>query len=319
MRHYFLFFILSIVLISCDKEPNHIIDVSAIDVDFKLSRFDQDFYLSQPEDLPILKRKYPLLFPENTPDSVWLAKKTDKDELELFQATQEKYADLTTLKLELEALFKHIKYYNAGFVAPNVITILSNIDYEYRTIYRNDLLLISLDVYMGKESIFYADFPGYIKENNTQERIAVDVAQQIIDANLKPSRNRTFLGKMILEGKKLYALDLYLPQKKDVFKIGYSEDKLNWAVANESEVWRYFIENNLLYSTDTKLNTRFLDEAPFSKFYLAQDTQSPGRIGQWIGWQIVRSFMENNDVSLQALMAMNEEEVFNKSKYKPRK
>ena len=106
-----------------------------------------------------------------------------------------------------------------------------------------------------------ADYPTYIKENNTSERIVVDVANKIIDAQVRPSANRTFLGKMIAAGKKLYLLDLYLPLKEDQMKIGYSKDKFDWAIANESQVWRYFIENNLLYSTDTKLNKRFLDEA----------------------------------------------------------
>jgi uncharacterized protein YjaZ len=124
---------------------------------------------------------------------------------------------------------------------------------------------------------------------------------------------------MIHEGKKMYLLDLYLPSKSDPIKIGYSKDKFDWATMNEEQVWRYFIENDLLYSTNTQLNKRFIENAPFSKFYLSEDTKSPGRIGQWIGWQIVRSYMVNNDVSLQDLLSMNEEEIFKNSKYKPRK
>jgi uncharacterized protein YjaZ len=80
----------------------------------------------------------------------------------------------------------------------------------------------------------------------------------------------------------------------------------------------YFIEKKLLFSTDTKLNKRFLENAPFSKFYLHQDRQSPGRIGVWIGWQIVKSFMQNNDVSLQKLLTTDSEDIFNKSRYKPK-
>jgi uncharacterized protein YjaZ len=124
---------------------------------------------------------------------------------------------------------------------------------------------------------------------------------------------------MIHEGKKMYLLDLYLPSKLDPIKIGYPKDKFDWATMNEEQVWRYFIENDLLYSTDTQLNKRFIENAPFSKFYISEDTKSPGRIGQWIGWQIVRSYMVNNDVSLQDLLSMNEEEIFKNSKYKPRK
>jgi hypothetical protein len=101
--------------------------------------------------------------------------------------------------------------------------------------------------------------------------------------------------------------------------LGFTKQKYDWSITNEEQVWKYFIENNLLYSTETKLNKRFLEAAPFSKFYLSEDKNSPGRIGQWIGLQIIRSFMDNNDVSLSDLLIKNEEEIFKNSKYKPRK
>jgi uncharacterized protein YjaZ len=78
------------------------------------------------------------------------------------------------------------------------------------------------------------------------------------------------------------------------------------------------VENEYLYSTETRLNQRFLDPAPFSKFGLELDNESPGRLGRYIGWQIVRSFMENNEINLKQLLTMPEEEIFKKSNYKPR-
>ncbi len=84
--------------------------------------------------------------------------------------------------------------------------------------------------------------------------------------------DRTFIGKMITEGKKLYVLEKYLPTSNDYEKIGYSEEKYNWAIENEKQVWKYFIENKLLFSTDTELNQRFLELAPFSKFYRSEDS-----------------------------------------------
>jgi uncharacterized protein YjaZ len=59
--------------------------------------------------------------------------------------------------------------------------------------------------------------------------------------------------------------------------------------------------------------------APYSKFYTEDDAKSPGRVGQYIGWQIVRSFMKKNEVSLQKLIHLDEEEIFKKSGYKPKK
>ena len=73
-----------------------------------------------------------------------------------------------------------------------------------------------------------------------------------------------------------------------------------------------------MYSTDNMLNQRFLDQAPFSKFGLELDNESPGRLGRYIGWQIVRAFMEKNPVSLKQMLTMSEEEIFKQSNYKPR-
>ena len=41
--------------------------------------------------------------------------------------------------------------------------------------------------------------------------------------------------------------------------------------------------------------------------------------GIWIGWQIVKSYMTYNQVSLPEMMATPPIDIFNRSKYKPKK
>ena len=319
MRFYFTVLMVLCLFFSCSDKNVSKIDVSKINTNFSINRYDVDFYTSTINTLPKVKEKYPYLFPIEFTDSIALEKMKDKQEQELFAETQKIYKDFSSSENHLKLLFKHIKYYNPQFEAPKVVTMLSNIDYESRAIYADSLMLISLDVYLGKEHLFYADYPKYIKQNNTKEHIVVDVANAIIDKQIYPSKKRRFIDKMIHQGKKMYLLNLYLPQVSNQQKIGYSQEKYNWAKTNEEQTWMYFIDRKLLFSTDTKLNQRFLENAPFSKFYLEQDSLSPGRIGVWMGWQIVNSFMQNNDVSLQELLKMDEEIIFKKSKYKPKK
>jgi gliding motility-associated lipoprotein GldB len=304
---------------SCSDKNLNQIDVTKIDVDFSVKRYDIDFYSTTKESLPKLKQKYPYLFPDEFTDSLFFAKIKDTEEQELFAETQKVYQDFSSEENELTSLFKHVKYYNSKFKEPTVITMLTNIDYTNRVLYADSLLFVSLDVYLGENHKFYGDYPKYIKENTTKNHMIVDVASSIINTQVYPSIKRDFIGKMVNEGKKMYLLDLYLPSIPDYEKIGYSQDKLNWAAANEEQIWMYFIERKLLFDTDTKLNQRFLENAPFSKFYMEQDHLSPGKIGVWIGWQIVRSYMKHNDVSLQELLKIDESDLFNKSKYKPKK
>ena len=222
MRKYFFIFTLLFIMLSCDSKDKNLVDVSAVKVEFTIDRFDIDFYSTKEEMLLETKEKYPLFFPKNTPDSVWVNKIKNKDEQELFAETQKVFSNIDFLQNDLEQLFKHIKYYNPKFKAPNIITMLSNIDYENRVIYADSLLLISLDVYLGKKHKFYNDYPKYIKENNTKEHLIVDVANAIINKQILPLNNRSFLSKMIYEGKKLYLLEMYLPTISTKEKSSYS-------------------------------------------------------------------------------------------------
>ena len=108
------------------------------------------------------------------------------------------------------------------------------------------------------------------------------------------------------------------PQIEDL--LGYTPEELDWAFANEEQIWRYFIENELLYSTNAALDARFLDPAPFSKFRLALDNQSPGRLGRFLGWQILRAFVSKNEtLTLQEVLDFPADEILKQSNYKPKR
>ncbi|PQJ75799.1 gliding motility lipoprotein GldB [Polaribacter gangjinensis] len=319
MRFTWAFLMILCVIFSCNTQKKSTIDVSKISIDYEIKRFDIDFYTATKETLPNVKVTYPYLFPESFSDSISLEKIADKQEQELFAETQKVYKDFSDIEKQLTSFFKHVKYYNPNFKAPDVVTIQSNIDYENRVIYADSLLLISLDVFLGKNHPFYADFPNYIKQNNTKEHLIVTIAETFINQQIRPTINRSFIAKMVHEGKKIALLDWYLPSISEVEKMGYSKEKWQWAVENEAQIWAYFMEEKLLFSTETNLNKRFLEDAPFSKFYREQDNLSPGKIGVWLGWQIVQSYLKHNDVSLQEFLKKDETELFNQSKYKPKK
>ena len=117
----------------------------------------------------------------------------------------------------------------------------------------------------------------------------------------------------------MYKRQALLPDTSDAFKIGYTQDEIDWAVTNAPQIYVYFTEEQLFFSDDKRLNQRFLDPAPFSKFFSENDTKSPGRIAAWMGWQICRSYLDKNkDLSLQEfLMEPDLVKIFNNSGYKP--
>ncbi|MBT8260037.1 MAG: gliding motility lipoprotein GldB, partial [Bacteroidia bacterium] len=222
-------------------------------------------------------------------------------------------------KQEIENLFKHLKYYNKTFREPRVITVTNDIDYRNKTIVTDSIVLIALDTYLGKDHRYYDNIQKYLAQNFTPSQIVSDLASQYAFKSIYQSETKTFLDEMIYYGKELYFKDKVIPFKSDAEKIGYTEEDYIWAQENEQYIWENFVEKQYLFDTDTKLVSRFINPAPFSKFGLQLDSESPGKLGRFIGWQIVRAYMKNNNVSLQEMLKTEPVEIFNNSKYKPRK
>ncbi|HBK82970.1 MAG TPA: gliding motility lipoprotein GldB [Flavobacterium sp.] len=320
MKKYFLLLFTILTLVSCKDETKKELDISAIPVQFKVERFDQLFYTSKPKDLGKIKAAYPFLFPKQYQDSVWINKLNDPISRELYNEVQKKYPTLGTLENDIETLLKHVKYYFPETKTPRVITLISEVDVEAKSILTNDFLFISLDCYLGESHQFYETFPEYKRIEFNPSQILPDAVRSFSYDKIAPPKNRTLLSLMIYKGKELYLKDLLIPDVSDFDKIAYTEMKYKWCFENEAEIWTYFIENKLLYDSNPKNEQRFMSDAPFSKFYLEIDPESPGRIGAWLGWQIVKSYANAHpDVSLQELLALDAKILFEESKYKPKK
>ncbi|MEL6974795.1 MAG: gliding motility lipoprotein GldB [Bacteroidota bacterium] len=304
----------------CKKGDETEKKINALEVNLSVARFDRDFATTPPEKLPELKVKYPYLFPAQYPDSIWINKLQDTLQLEIAQEVDKAFGTFDETSLALEDFYKHVTYYFPGETVPKVVTLTSDVNYENRVILADTLLLLGLDNYLGANHKFYQSVPRYIAKGLDKTYLVSDVAGTFSRKVVRVPRGRTFLAKMVYYGKLLYLKDKLVPQLSDAQKIGYVPEELDWAYANEEQIWRYFIENELLYSTNAALDARFLDPAPFSKFRLALDNQSPGRLGRFLGWQIVRAFVAKNEsLTLQEVLDLPADEILKQSNYKPKR
>ena len=311
--------LLFIGLVSCKKESKIEREIEKIPVVFKVERFDKIFYESQPSDLKQIQSQYPFFFPEGNEDTVWTNKLSNPLLRELYNEVQFRYGNLTSLEEDLTSFFGHVQYYFPKYKTPRVITLISEVDLDAKAIYADSIALIALDCYLGNEHRFYADFPKFKRINFDENQILPDLVTSFSYGKIAPPMDKNLLSIMIYHGKELYLKDKLIPNFTDGAKIAYTDEQIAWCKENEDQMWRYFIENNLLYEANIKNEHRFINDAPFSKFYLEIDNESPGRVGQWLGWQIVRSYMENNDTSLTDMLAMDAKTLFERSKYKPKK
>lgn len=320
MKNLFVIFFVILVFWSCDKKSKVEKEVEEIPVSLELHRFEKDFYSGKPEDFQNVKAEYPFFFRDKVSDQVWIDKMKDPLWQEVYKEVEKKYGDFSKEETQLIDLFKHLKYYFPKTKIPVTYTLIGEMDYNNKTFYSRDTLMLSLELYLGREHKYYVnDFPAYQRYGFDESQILPDVVSAFADTKIPPA-GAYFLDQMIRAGKVLYLKDLMLPTVSDADKINYTKEQYEWSLANEGYIWRYFVQDNLLYSTDAKLAPRFIAPAPFSKFYLEIDNESPGRIGEFIGWQIVRSYMENNkEVPLAKMLMMDGRQIFEQSKYKPKK
>lgn len=319
-QKYFLILITIGLFFSCKEEDKNEKAINAIAMDIDVIRFDRLFADATSEDISELKASYPYLFPKQYSDSVWIAKLTDTLQIELEEEVDKVFNDFDTQIEEITSLFKHFKYYFPRFYPPKVITVISDVNYNDRVILADSLLLLGLDNYLGEEHYFYSGLPNYVAKGLDKDYLTSNIASALAKRVNKYPRNRSFLSRMVYYGKELYLIDRLIPNTEDYQKIGYTKEELDWARLNEEQIWRHFIEEELLYSTDAKLDRRFLDPAPFSKFGLELDSESPGRLGRYMGWQIVKAFMEKNpNIGPKQLLSLPADDIFKKSNYKPKR
>lgn len=245
---------------------------------------------------------------------------SDPENKAAYEAVVKQYPDLKWMEKELEDAFAILTKEIAGSIAPVTYTYVSGYDFHMPVKYADSVLIIALDMYLGQnyETYNLMGIPLYISQRYTRDHIVPDVMKEI-GMTLIPEKKDayTLLDAMIEQGKTLFFTDVMLKKSADRFKIGFTQPQLDWCIQNESNLWQFIIENELLYKTDSKAMSMFMVDGPFTSSF-SQD--SPARTGAWLGWQIVRAYMKKNDVPLSRLLSnINSQEILEKSGYKPRK
>lgn len=307
----------SLTFVSCKEKTKKIKLDIPMEVD--LYRFDKAFAEAGPSDLEQLKSDFPMFFDPSLEDSFWYEKMKDTLQIELQTEVLKQFSDITPIKEDVKSVFQYAKHYFPQFEAPVVYTSTTDVAFETKVIYNPPFMVVGLDNYLGSDHHFYEGIQLFFTQNMNIERLPVDVALELAMHFIAPPTDRTFLSQILAYGKLLYFAEHFVPEASEQLIMGYTDEQWAWTEENEVDVWRYFIENETLYDTQASLRQQFIDEAPFSKFYLEIDHESPGRIGQYMGWKIIQAYMRNNDAKLQELALLDAETIFINSKYKPKK
>jgi hypothetical protein len=180
-------------------------------------------------------------------------------------------------------------------------------------------------MYLGERYTYYEGlgFPEYMKRKLKRAYIIPNAMEVMYMYNLHLdatpyNAELPLIEAMINEGKKMYFLEAVLPNTPDSILIGYTRPQDEWCRRSERSIWQYLNEKDLLYKINLMEQKRYTTDGPNTA---GMPTESPGRIGTWLGWQIVRKYMRDagGAISLQELLThRNAKEIFAKANYKPK-
>ncbi len=335
MKKY-LSLIFTIALLACHH--NDIPDVSNIKIDLKVQRFEKDFFSMDTTKILLEMERLRITYPnfindfmnqilgftsKSSPDSVTKYVYLFIRDYRFVKDSADKlYPDFEPVSKDIRKGLQFVKYYFPNYKTPvKIITFIGPFD-GYSDVLTSDALAVGLQLHMGKNFSFYKSdiahdlFPEYITEKFEPAYIPVNCIKNIID-DLYPDKStgKALIEQMVEKGKRLYLMDKFLPYISDYMKIGYTEKQLAYCYKNEAVIWDFFLTNDLLNNSDQNIVKNYIGDSPKTQ-ELGDD--SPGNIGSFAGWQIVKKYMSKNpNVTLQELMEMDARDIYATSRYKP--
>ncbi len=335
-RIFVLILILSgiITLTSC-KHNRLKVDISEIKTNINIVHFGDELFSADTTNLKQsitdLSNKYPDFFNLFTYRIIRIGGISDTNFFDLLhqfltdtmiinvnKMVKDEFGDFNKTEKKTEKAFKYYQYHFPNKTLPAIYFYTSGFNQSVVT--AQNIIGISLDKYLGRDCPYYKmlnSTPEYKVLNMHKDKIPSDVAYAWGASEYESSANTTtLLDNMIYQGKLMYFVDAMLPDEEDSLKIGYTSAQIKWCRNNEAQMWSQLIERKMLFSNKRMDIIRYINPAPSTNGF---PPESPGRTGVWLGWQIVRKYMDKfPETTLEELMKNNDyQKILNDSEYFP--
>jgi len=314
-------------------------DVSNIKVEVSIERFDQSFFSLDTNNLSAglheLMKTHPDFYvdfmqqvlgvsgSDTNQVTLDICKNFIKGYFPIYQELNKKYNDAGPIQKDLEHAFQHVKYYFPEYKTGKAILFIGPLDAPGVALTQSGIA-IGLHQFGGKDFPAYQSmeaqqlFPEYISRRFESQYIPANCMKAVVD-EIYPDKSagKGLIEQMIEKGKQWWLLDKFLPSTPDSIKTGYTKQQLRWCEANEGLVWNEIITKQKdLYTKEPMALQNYIGEAPFTQ---SMSPASPGNIGQWVGWQIVKKFAgKNSSLSVAAILKTDPGKILEEAKYKPK-
>ncbi|MCW3093896.1 MAG: hypothetical protein JWP81_4965 [Ferruginibacter sp.] len=329
--------LLSAVLFSCNNHQK-IPDVSNIKISLSTDRFEKNLFDTTARNLYSYISKLQAKDPSFTTaflstilnvDPSWPADTTAnyvngfiKAYRPVYDSAEKLFNDFTPFEKDIKEGLQFVKYYFPQYKVPErLITYIGPAD-GYGDIISDDALIIGLQHHLGqnfhlyKSALVQETYPEYVSNRFEPEYIPVNCINNIVN-DLYPEKatDKPMVSQMVEKGKRLFLLSKFLPRAEEYRLIGFTKKQLEDAYAHEAVIWDLFVKNSYLQVTDKNIIKNYIGESPKTP---ELGEGAPGNIGSFAGWQIVKKYMQQNpETSLQQLLNLDAEIIFQQAKYKP--
>lgn len=307
--------VFAFMLTSC-KDSEKGVDVSHIEVDLKSHRLDKELAQLDTNHLTAglqdLKQRHPLFLDFYLDTLMGFGVMGDysagnpavqaglrpflahSDIRGLFDTVARHYPDTKKIDADLRKGFQHLKYYYPDYHVPEIVYIISGLNQWSAFTYDTMFVGVGLDMFLGEHYPFYkaVQLPDYAIRKCKPEYIPVNVFQAVYrDRHPFIMESRTLLDMMVQRGKEQYFLSKVIPFAHDTLRLGFSSAQLQWCEDNEADIYNFFIRQNLLYETNWQKILRYVNDGPNAT---GMPPESPGNIGTWVGWRIVKAYVSKH-------------------------
>mgnify|MGYP001213558025 CR=1 FL=1 len=327
----------AILFVTACTEAGHTdVPIDDVPLHVEIGRLDQDLFHAAPDSMQAMSRKayadygefYRIYIedilqgaPIEDPRLTLVLGRfvNDADWSSTQHAVDSVLGDLEPQRVQFEDAFKRLKTLFPDSLTPQIITFNSGFNYG---IYPTDSVLgVGTEWFIGKDHpvIGYLApdaFPQYVKDRMQPEMLVPSAVKGwLLVHYTKDIGGADLLTNLVEVGKVLALLDRLLPDTDPALKFAFSKEQLAWCEANEFSIWKDIISKDQLYSKKTEDIGRLMNDGPFTSGF---PRESPGHIGEWLGYRMVTSYMKDNPkLTFEQLLALDDPKVILKS-YKPR-
>lgn len=189
---------------------------------------------------------------------------------------------------------------------------------------QDSVMFIALNHYLGADYPGYSHWPAYVRAVKTPDNLPYDIAEALV-ATAYPfvgSGGTPLVSRLLYEGVLVEARMRLVENPDEALALGYDDNTLSWLRDNERAIWESIVSKNMVYDTSLTLQERLVAPSPSTAQLLVAD--SPGRIGRYIGYRIVRAYLEKNPETAFSLLLSPEfyaspQDVLSDSQYNPGK